>query len=152
MERVFPEDVFHTEKHHLHGCKFLHQIWPNKLLRWPREVNPHRKSVLFSEINMVFHKLRESQVQRFLESSRFKVSQLPSQKIFIILSRKPLTSESILRNSEPTEMESSDLFWSSPESTDSQDTTERSRPSHQPGDMFPRKPILFLHERRNRDL
>ena len=108
LERVFPADVFHIGSHHQVGFKSLQVNWQSKSSRWPREDHLHHKLVLSSEINMVYLKSKVLQDLRSSESWRYVELPQIFQRISIILSRKLLMSESILRSSEPIPMVNSD--------------------------------------------
>ena len=145
-EKVFPVDVFHTEKHHQAGFMYQPQIWLIRWLSWPREDRLHHKSVFSSEISTVFLKLKVLLDLRFWEFLRLVESLHPSQRTCITWSRKPLTLESISRNIELIRTANSDWFLSNPESTDLHDTTEKFHLCHQPGDTNLRRPTPFFHE------
>ena len=145
--KVFPEDVFHTEKHHQAGFTFQLRIWLIRWLSWQREDLPHLKLVFSWEISMEFLKLKVLLDLRFWEFWRLMEWPHHCPKTSTTLLRRLSTSESISKSKELTRMASSDLFWLSPESTDLPGTTEKLLHCLQPGDTNQRRPTPFFPER-----
>lgn len=105
----------------------------SKLSSTPERVWLHLKSVFCWEMLTVLLKLVLSLVTRSWESWSQTVWLQKFQKTCTTWLERLSPLESTWKETERTRMLNSDWFWSNPESTDWQDTTELSLFCHQPG-------------------